>query len=1315
MDDQLPLAVGTEVSAKYRGAFCEAKVKVVERQVVCRVEWVGPPRAGSAVTVSSDAIRGTLRIGSTVEARDPQDSKWHSARIKSIRDNSMYTVVFDDGDVRTLRRTGMQLKGKRHFSSAETLDALPLVNPENFGAPIVRGGPPPQITLEQFMAEIDEGHRKRRLTTSARCDGCLGIVRHGTALLRAQAAAVLSDRGVDDEGRPAAQVKLVNGTLPRDVVFVDPMDETQPFWWPAMVRCRGCTMQRCRSGRPLTHAACTANARLFPSTSWMIERTSRHPGRLWCASSTIFARTPHAAVLREPRLRLRYTCACACAHRATVDVRDTVPFSRESEKFKEYSAKREFRTSAAVKRALEFIDAGTVPPGFKWPNWELKEWIMLGRVCSKPIGPSDGAPPVRPLRMTARPGRTGRCPCVWPQLTRGVGGPPCLHKAKRARVDARSGGGGGGGTGSFVGATDGDAANKAEPPSEADVNRERRIFFKALYGFMMARGTPITQSATLGGLEFDLFLLHTLVRDMGGAEAVSSQPGAWSRIVQRLFRSDDGGDPPPPGVGEALKAVYDKFLLQYALREKAGTLPPVENDVDDDSDAHSSDSSASDIASPSHVVHDARFKHDVGDLVVVTDDSGQYDAKVVAIRLTNDEPQYRVHFYGWNSRFDTWVSAQRIRDATGLEQCKSERPPPQVLDKPAQRHKEVDTDGSKTALVSGGDMVGSTRVSASSPSAASASPSATIGSVKVDASRSPERQLRGGRRSLVTPEVTSGMMVSSNLEVRVRPAASASNDDETMRSGALASSATKRRPAPPAVKAEPSTDALPLSGSQRSPSPTSVGRLFDSHVPQPPLRQAARAALLATRQARGGRVSAHTPTVGVHGGLPPGKGKQETNASPPTASLTTPKRRRETTGSGATGSVPISPVVITDEPPKVTIGMALPTLRRSQRSGGSPASATDNAASERAARTREQAGDAAADRAGRAAHRSGAAVATVATRQSAIGATSADVERQDSTSLRRGSKWLPSDSDSAPGREGNRCAESDAKLHENVRDSATVIVATDMDETDASKETPRTASKIESAMPGDADMAAATVVPAPVPAPAPAPTPATTGAADAAEAAEAQQSQSLQERKLKHERRARRQAELERRCTPRATPCAIGTRPPANTRIAVATVAKLLAPLDPDGHNQFTTNEESILERLRQLHRIYHELKNDLTRINRAQKSRRRQGAERSEDEERRKERSKEDKKEARTATAAGNGVGGDGGADLGPAASGAATSTASVKTTGSLAGDEGGAETAATRARDAGGNGRSDAAGDSVSASGGHRVSTRLSSAIVE
>jgi len=54
-----------------------------------------------------------------------------------IQDCSQYTVVFDDGDITTLRRSALCLKSGRHFNESETLDQLPLTHPEHFSNPVV--------------------------------------------------------------------------------------------------------------------------------------------------------------------------------------------------------------------------------------------------------------------------------------------------------------------------------------------------------------------------------------------------------------------------------------------------------------------------------------------------------------------------------------------------------------------------------------------------------------------------------------------------------------------------------------------------------------------------------------------------------------------------------------------------------------------------------------------------------------------------------------------------------------------------------------------------------------------------------------------------------------------------------------------------------------------------------------------------------------------------------------------------------------------------------------------------------------------------
>ncbi|GCC36665.1 AT-rich interactive domain-containing protein 4B isoform X2 [Chiloscyllium punctatum] len=111
IDEPPYLTVGTDVSAKYRGAFCEAKIKTAKRLV-------------------------KVKVGAVVEVKNP-DGTCQVAVINKLTDASWYTVVFDDGDERTLRRTSLCLKGERHFAESETLDQLPLTNPEHFGTPVI--------------------------------------------------------------------------------------------------------------------------------------------------------------------------------------------------------------------------------------------------------------------------------------------------------------------------------------------------------------------------------------------------------------------------------------------------------------------------------------------------------------------------------------------------------------------------------------------------------------------------------------------------------------------------------------------------------------------------------------------------------------------------------------------------------------------------------------------------------------------------------------------------------------------------------------------------------------------------------------------------------------------------------------------------------------------------------------------------------------------------------------------------------------------------------------------------------------------------
>lgn len=134
------LSVGTEVSAKFKGAFCEAKIKRVDRSVKCKLNF---KNSSESVTLVESQVLGAngqpighneLKIGSTVFVGGGSELK--QATLVKILDQSVYNVVFNDGDERSLKRSFIRFKGEKHFLDSETLNNAPLNNPEHFLFPI---------------------------------------------------------------------------------------------------------------------------------------------------------------------------------------------------------------------------------------------------------------------------------------------------------------------------------------------------------------------------------------------------------------------------------------------------------------------------------------------------------------------------------------------------------------------------------------------------------------------------------------------------------------------------------------------------------------------------------------------------------------------------------------------------------------------------------------------------------------------------------------------------------------------------------------------------------------------------------------------------------------------------------------------------------------------------------------------------------------------------------------------------------------------------------------------------------------------------
>ncbi|CAD5222824.1 unnamed protein product [Bursaphelenchus xylophilus] len=121
------LDLGTDVSAKFKGAFCEARVMEVETESVeIRITLKEQPFVEYMVTPK--LIRGKVAVNETVQLYF--EGRLVEAIIQHVKDLSRYKVVFNDGDEKSLRRSQMVLKGAKHFDSQINLDNLPLDNPD---------------------------------------------------------------------------------------------------------------------------------------------------------------------------------------------------------------------------------------------------------------------------------------------------------------------------------------------------------------------------------------------------------------------------------------------------------------------------------------------------------------------------------------------------------------------------------------------------------------------------------------------------------------------------------------------------------------------------------------------------------------------------------------------------------------------------------------------------------------------------------------------------------------------------------------------------------------------------------------------------------------------------------------------------------------------------------------------------------------------------------------------------------------------------------------------------------------------------------
>ena len=102
----------------------------------------GALRSATGQTLAHTELKvGALVYVSKLNANDATTTcvapeNMHAALLNKLTDQSVYTVVFNDGDEKAMKRSFIRFKGEKHYLDSETLNNAPLNNPDHFCFPI---------------------------------------------------------------------------------------------------------------------------------------------------------------------------------------------------------------------------------------------------------------------------------------------------------------------------------------------------------------------------------------------------------------------------------------------------------------------------------------------------------------------------------------------------------------------------------------------------------------------------------------------------------------------------------------------------------------------------------------------------------------------------------------------------------------------------------------------------------------------------------------------------------------------------------------------------------------------------------------------------------------------------------------------------------------------------------------------------------------------------------------------------------------------------------------------------------------------------
>ncbi|KAK6754820.1 hypothetical protein RB195_013668 [Necator americanus] len=472
-DDPAFLSPGTEVSAKFKGAFCEAKIKKLCKSVKCKVALKEAPFG--TIVVEEHLVRGTLEVNQTVDVSHGK----HLLKgvIQHIKDCSTYHVVFNDGDEKVLRRTQMCLKGARHFDSESNLDQMPLYNPEQFCAP-----PKPQAKTKKSKkskrrreedSEDDDGKKRKKRAAASAASVAIGEMDQGDTEESGD-----GDMSSSEEESSEAEAetereerKKKEREDEKEEEFSRKAQQTQKSEAEQLEEKR----EKLRAGSVVcVYEDAQLRGKWYPAV--VVAQKAYRDGN----------NKPKTLGRNEVPIRSFQNGKYFVASLANLVLLDDQPVSKKTLD----AMSNPQRT--AVDRANAFNSKGTLPN-----NWTAKEIYAETSIPKKkePTRAEDAKTAKKEAEAAKKEENAKK------------------KKTVEKKVESSS--------------------EISEGSDEEEYGEERDLFVAQLYKFQEERGTPINRAPILGGKDIDLYRFYRVVQDYGGCKRVTTNQ-LWRKVLIKL-------------------------------------------------------------------------------------------------------------------------------------------------------------------------------------------------------------------------------------------------------------------------------------------------------------------------------------------------------------------------------------------------------------------------------------------------------------------------------------------------------------------------------------------------------------------------------------------------------------------------------------------------------------------------------------------------------------------------------------------------------------------------------------------------------------